>query len=111
MKLCVQLPDMAKSSDSMFLWHDARGCSKEIISVLKDAALLEAESYRKQYEQEVQSVFSRVQHHWHLKDKEGKRVPMKYCRMRSNKEDASRARWAFRSTEHAAIQIQLWCSL
>ena len=83
LKLGVRLPDMGNSSNAVFMWHAADGCNTDGAARLKDEALLEAERYRKQFEQEVQCVFSRVQHHWHLKDHKGERVPMKYCRMRS----------------------------
>ena len=32
-----------------------------------------------QYEEDCQFIFSRVQHHWHKLDKDGKRQPMRYC--------------------------------
>jgi hypothetical protein len=43
-------------------------------------AKTEAAIFKKRYEDDVQFVFSHVQHHWHTKTKEGNDVPMKYCR-------------------------------
>ena len=39
----------------------------------------DASRFIKEYEGDVQFIFSRVQHHWHKLDKEGKRLPMQYC--------------------------------
>ncbi len=43
-------------------------------TLLEDANL-----FREAYEEDVQFIFSRVQHHWHLLNKDGERVPMQYC--------------------------------
>ena len=84
--LGARTPDMARSSEAVFLWDAAsRSPSAKIVSEDVQEAVEEARLFQKQYEGEVQSVFSRVQHHWHLKNKEGERVPMKYCKMRSTK--------------------------
>ena len=38
-----------------------------------------------EYDTDVQFILSRVQHHWHLKNKEGHRVPMKYCSVKGRR--------------------------
>ena len=35
-----------------------------------------------EYEEDCQFIFSRVQHHWHKLDKDGKRQPMRYCQQK-----------------------------
>jgi hypothetical protein len=40
----------------------------------------EGKQYRKQYETDVQEVFSHTQHHWHSKGDDGSWVPFPYCR-------------------------------
>ena len=40
----------------------------------------EAAKFQREYEADVQFIFSRVQHHWHKLNDEGERVPMKYCK-------------------------------
>ena len=40
----------------------------------------EAAEFKKQYKADVQFIFSRVQHHWHPKNKKGKREAPSYCR-------------------------------
>ena len=49
------------------------------------AATKEAEQFQRSFEEDVQFVFSHVQHHWHQLNKKGEREPMKYCRPTSRK--------------------------
>ena len=60
--------------------HFALGAAKRSA---EDHAVADAMAFRRQYEREVQRVFSRVQHHWHQEDKDGQNLPMKYCRIRA----------------------------
>ena len=43
----------------------------------------EGKEFRRKFETDVQFIFSRVQHHWHAKDTDGKRKPMQYCKQKS----------------------------
>ena len=46
------------------------------------AALADAKTFKAAFEEDVQFVFSRVQHHWHqLRD--GKRIPLNYCALKA----------------------------
>ncbi len=45
----------------------------------------DAKRFRAAFEADVQFVVSRVQHHWHLLDKDGKRAPMRYCAMKGRR--------------------------
>ena len=45
-----------------------------------DEVLREAAEFKRRFEADVQFIFSRVQHHWHLRNAKGEREPMKYCR-------------------------------
>ena len=47
----------------------------------------DAEQFQRTYEADVQFIFSHVQHHWHLLNEKGERVPMKYCRPTRGKEE------------------------
>lgn len=38
--------------------------------------------FKQQYEADVQFIFSRVQHHWHTKNKKGEREAPKYCKIK-----------------------------
>ena len=38
--------------------------------------------WQSQYDNEVQAVQSRVQHHWHFRDEKGNEVPMPYCKLK-----------------------------
>ena len=94
--LGVRVPDMVSSADAVFLWQ--KGDSNISADGLKEQALLEAQKYREHHEREVQCVFSRVQHHWHLKDKRtGKRVPDEVLSTqgtrRSEKREARVQKW------------------
>ena len=46
---------------------------------IKEQAKEEGRRYKQAFEAHVQFVFSRVQHHWHALDEQGKRLPLKYC--------------------------------
>lgn len=43
-------------------------------------AFQDAAEYKKQYDADVQFIFSRVQHHWHPRNKKGEREAPKYCK-------------------------------
>jgi len=82
--LGLRLNDMGRSCSAPFLWS-AQQCDnmdKPTESQLIDA-MDDANNFKEKYDREVQRVFSRVQHHWHDTDKEGKDIPMKYCRIKT----------------------------
>jgi hypothetical protein len=45
-----------------------------------ERVMSEAREFKKQFEADVQFIFSRVQHHWHPKNKDGKRQAPRYCK-------------------------------
>ena len=58
------------------LWdRNATDNTELVAQVQKEAA-----EFKKQYDADVQFVFSRVQHHWHPKNKKGDREAPKYCK-------------------------------
>ena len=73
-------------ADKPYLWSQnslshVRALSQNaaVRALSQDVVEKEADEFRKLFEQDVQFIFSHVQHHWHLLNKEGKRVPMPYC--------------------------------
>ena len=63
------------------LWQKNHSSSPEV-QELREQVYKEAEEFRKKFDMDVQIVFSRTQHHWHQKNKDGERIPMKYCKPR-----------------------------
>ena len=59
----------------------------------------EAKRYKDKFEEDVQFVFSRTQHHWH-NEKNGERVPLQYCRKKGDKH-----RLAKKKTKHAPCEV------
>ena len=47
-----------------------------------DRVQADAQRFTRNYEADVQLIFSHVQHHWHKIGKDGKRTPMKYCEVK-----------------------------
>ena len=45
----------------------------------------EAADFKRRYEEDVQFIFSHVQHHWHALNDLKERVPTKYCSIRGKK--------------------------
>ena len=45
--------------------------------------------WQSQYDNEVQAVQSRVQHHWHFRDEKGNEVPMPYCKLKKTSKKTS----------------------
>eukprot|EP00973_Karenia_brevis_P017248 2367975-Karenia_brevis.AAC.1 len=41
---------------------------------------LEGTQWKAKYDDHRQLIYGSFQHHWHLKDDEGKRQPLPYCR-------------------------------
>ena len=74
-----------------YLWSTSSAHSvtssahSETCAALVDAVHKEAEEFQRIFEADVQFVSSRVQHHWHPRNKNGKREPMPYCRPASRK--------------------------
>ena len=54
--------------------------SEEDINAMMDRIREDAAKFKKQFEADVQFIFSRVQHHWHPKNKKGDREAPKYCK-------------------------------
>ena len=77
----------SESHQAPFLWQRDRRSDKEVARTEAEA---DANSFERKYKKEVQYIFSRVQHHWHLKNKEGQRIPMKYCRLRNKQPQGGR---------------------
>ena len=48
----------------------------------------DARLFREAYDADVQFIFSRVQHHWHLLNKDGQRVPMQYCAQKGRRKQS-----------------------
>lgn len=58
------------------LWDKKMKDGVEVMKrVQEDAA-----EFKKQYDADVQFIFSRVQHHWHPKNKKGQREAPRYCK-------------------------------
>jgi len=58
------------------LWDKARKDSTEVLERVRE----EAEHFKKQYNADVQFIFSRFQHHWHPTNKKGERQAPQYCK-------------------------------
>ena len=56
---------------------DMQSCPAE---VLWQEARKDGQRFVAAYESHVQFICSRVQHHWHILDKNGQRVPTTYCK-------------------------------
>ena len=54
--------------------------NEEDINAMMDRIREDAAKFKKQFEADVQFIFSRVQHHWHPKNKKGDREAPKYCK-------------------------------
>lgn len=87
--LSVKPQKFYNNSSVPYMWTDmatprSANCSSPVKSLTRDwkGAFDEAASFRASYEQDVQFIFSRVQHHWHALDNKGDRVPLKYCRVK-----------------------------
>ena len=85
--LGLRLQAMGKSFNLPPLWgspsdavHDES--QERTRSLLETDAIADANAFKTQYEREVQRVFSRVQHHWHQTDRDGRDAPMKHGRVR-----------------------------
>ena len=62
-----------------YLWDKASNLQHATAQKV-DEVLREAAEFKRRFEADVQFIFSRVQHHWHLRNAKGEREPMKYCR-------------------------------
>ena len=61
-----------------------------------------------EYEEDVQLIFSHVQHHWHKLDKDGKRQPMQYCQSkRRGKKRCCKAGFPKRVLRHQTGRVLL----
>ena len=52
---------------------------------VQEAGKKDASHFTHLYEEDVQFIFSRVQHHWHKLDEKGNRQPMQYCRLKGRR--------------------------
>ena len=75
--LSARPEEFYKSGSVPTLWSES--LNADIAEVYAEAI-----EFKRKYERDVQFVFSRVQHHWHNKGKDGSRVPMKYCKAKGN---------------------------
>ena len=57
--------------------HSCTGTAEELAK--------DAQRFCSAYNNDVQFVFSRVQHHWHKLHKDGHRVPMQYCAVKGRR--------------------------
>ena len=87
----LHMSDSGKSEHAPCLW--TRDNDNAFPTVADPQA--EAQTFKLQYEREVQRVFSRVQHHWHGKDKQGNDVPMKYCLIRAKTKKGCNCKMGF----------------
>ena len=93
--LGLRLDDMASGSSAPFLWSRSAGAAHVDRGDNETFAVAEAAEFKKQYDLEVQRVFSRVQHHWHEVDKDGRDLPMKYCRIRGKQKGTCNCKMGF----------------
>ena len=102
--LCV-MPSMYGADRTAALWKRTAGSTNG-----KEKALSEGRQYRKLFEHQVQFVFSRVQHHWHLLEK-GKRVPLKYCLGAKGKRGCGvkKCRGKFPKTKQLTLRAKVVC--
>ena len=80
--LCTR-PRFAYEADAAPYMFNPKGCLDDCS--LWERAQTEAQEFQQKYEKDVQFIFSRVQHHWHILNEKGERVPMKYCRPKNRK--------------------------
>ena len=84
--LCAQPGFFGEDSEASF-WSNLEATKAgEDIDSARAAALQEARVFKQRFEEDVQFVFSRVQHHWH-ELKNGVRVPLNYCRKKGKKNE------------------------
>ncbi len=77
--LCAK-PSYLGMDERALAWSSEppNGDNAEEAEVFMESVLEEARQFKQRFEEDVQYVFSRVQHHWHeLRD--GKRLPLNYC--------------------------------
>ena len=61
------------------------GSKDHASSTQRSSVHREGKHYRKQYETDVQEVFSHTHHHWHSRGEDGSRVPHPYCRKKGGR--------------------------
>lgn len=87
---CCQAPYMWKQEHSTSTARDKQDARSTQSAAgncrsLWDKAWQDAADCKRKFEADVQFIFSHVQHHWHQKEEQGKRVPLKYCRIKGRK--------------------------
>ena len=70
--LCVRPRELFQDRSSCSMWTNG-----DIEGVTNDAR-----HFKSLYEADAQFIFSRCQHHWHVKNDKGVRVPLPYCRVK-----------------------------
>ena len=76
----------------------------------KEVALAEGQKFKERFENHVQFVFSRAQHHWHRWEN-GKRVPLKYCLggRGQRKRGVRKCRGKFPKTQQCTVRAKVVC--
>ena len=85
--LSVKPGFLYSNGQAPYLWADAAdsrlaNVSKADATTAWKVAEEEATTFLVKYTDHIQFIFSRVQHHWHALNDEGKRVPLKYCKLK-----------------------------
>ncbi len=81
--LCVRPQCTSQVDNASYLWSSTK---PDVKAVQSDAA-----RFTDTYENDVQFVFSHVQHHWHKLDRSGQRQPLKYCMLKGRKKKSCKA--------------------
>ena len=80
-----------EATDASYLWSTStvlKATEEDTSTALKatqQAAQEDASRFRQLYEEDVQFIFSRVQHHWHKLDDKGNRYAMQYCQLKGRR--------------------------
>ena len=93
--LGLRLSDMGSSSAAPFMWQTDDPAESNSLQPGRQEVEQDACNFKLHYEREVQRTFSRVQHHWHNTDKDGRDVPMKYCRIRTKTKHGCNCKMGF----------------
>ena len=82
--LSTRSAPLYKPENTCSLWQ-ADGVTDDLLRIAEEGA----EHFKRRFEADVQFVFSHVQHHWHILDDKGNRVPLQYCRVKSRKKQCT----------------------
>ena len=70
--LSVRPRNLFQDSNSCSLWSNGNA----------DDVTNDRNNFKDLYEADAQFIFSRCQHHWHVRNEKGERVPLPYCRVK-----------------------------